>query len=105
MTTTVVLSSLSLEYVRVAVTIKRLGVEVDPTTDTVQMAFTAVGVEPVSADWKSASWETVDGEYIARCLVGPTGTVTLSDNMYTIWVKVADDPEIPVRPVGRLRVS
>jgi len=80
---------------------------VDPTSDTVQMAF--VNGEPTSGDWKTATWEadssTNPTTYYARCLVGPGGTVTLSDGDYQVWVKITDSPEVPVLKAGRLVVT
>ena len=101
-------SSLSLEYVLVKVASKQSGAWVDITADTVQMAFPVAGVTPVAGDWKAATWET-DTEtdpdtYYARCLVGPGGTVTLTAQLYDVYVKVTDSPEIPTIRAGQLRV-
>lgn len=102
------LSSLSTEYVRVAVSATTSGAAVDPTADTVQMAFTAEGVAPVAGDWKTSSWEvdatTNPDTYYARCLVGPSGTVALSAALFDVWVKISDSPEVPIRKAGSIRV-
>lgn len=98
------ISSLSKEYIRVAVSAKESGTAVDPTSDTVTMAFVTTD-EPVSGDFKTASWETDNGKYYARCLVGPGGTITLSDGLYSVWVKVTDSPEVPVLKAGTLMVT
>lgn len=95
-------SSLSTEYVRVAI-----DAGVDPTADNVQMAFPVTGVAPVLGDWKSATWETSDGTYYARCLVGPGigGVVSLTaGGLYDVYVKIADNPETVVRNTGALAV-
>jgi len=95
-------SALTTEYVRVAI-----DAGVDPTSDTVQMAFPATGVAPITGDWKSATWETVSGVYYARCLVGPGfgGVVTLTAGaLYDVYVKVADNPETVVRNTGALAI-
>jgi hypothetical protein len=42
--------------------------------------------------------------YIAQCLVGPDGGVTLATGTYTIWVKVTDNPQVPVEPVDLLQI-
>lgn len=100
--------ALSLEYVRVPVAAKTAGVAVNPSADVVVMAFTAVDVDPVVGDWKTASWETdattTPTTYYARCLVGPGGTVTLAVGVFDCWVKVTDAPEIPARRAGNLQV-
>lgn len=99
------ISSLSKEFVKVSVRVVKNGVDIDPTADTVEMAFTT-GSEPQSGDWKAATWETAEGPvYFARCLVGPGGTIQLTDGSYKVWVKVADSPEVPVRDVGKLVVT
>lgn len=92
------ISSLTKEYVRVPVAAREGSDDVDPTATTVVMAFTLDGAEPSS--WQTASWETdadTDPDtYYARCLIGPGGTITLTEGSYTVWVKVTDSPEIPV---------
>jgi hypothetical protein len=104
-----VISALSLEYVRVPVAAKQSGLVVDPSADVVKLAFTAAGVDPVSGDYKTSSWETdattTPSTYYARCLVGPAGTVTLAAGTYQVWVKVTDSPEIPVKRSGTLIVK
>ncbi len=97
------LSSLSREYVSYAVSASEGGSAIDPTTLNVEMAFT-VG-EPVTGDWKDADWETSSGVYLARCLVGPGGTITLSDGSYSVWIRITDSPEMPVMHVGYLVIE
>lgn len=103
-------SSLSENYVKVPVSATDSGASVNISTGTVTMAFTAVDTEPVSGDWKTATWETdatrSPARYYARCLVGPGGTVTLTDGDYDVWVKVTGvGSEIPVQKAGRITVS
>lgn len=109
MSAPLVISSLSKEYVRVRVFAKNAGAAVNPTADVVEMAFKSDGTEPSTPDWKTAAWETdatTDPDtYYARCLVGPGGTVTLTDGSYDVWVRVTDSPEIPVKKAGRLVVT
>ena len=73
------------------------------------MAFTAAGVDPVGGDYKTSSWETdattTPNTYLARCLVGPGGTVALAAGTYEVWVKITDSPEIPVLRSGTLVVT
>lgn len=101
------ISSLSLQYVKVPVAATLAGVAVNPTGDTVQMAFPTPAVPP--SNWYAATWETDATAsvpvYLARTTVGPGGTAVLAPGMYEIWVKVTDNPEIPVlRSVVRLEV-
>ncbi len=94
----------SLQYINAVVT----ALDRNPTTDVVQMAFTTQGGRPQSSDWKAASWDTAASvginNYLARCLVGPGGTVTLTTGQYAIWVKVTDNPEVPELPAGQLAI-
>lgn len=101
------ISSLSLQYVKVPVTATLAGVAVNPTADVVQMAFPTPGTPPVT--WYTAAWETDSTAsvpvYLARTTIGPGGTAALAPGTYEIWVKVTDNPEIPVlRSLARLEV-
>jgi len=103
-------SALSLEFVSVAVTAKTAGTPVNPTGDTVEFAFTPVTAKPAAGDWKTGTWDgtqpqTPGNAYIAHCLVGPGGTVALAAGKYTMWVRVTDNPEVPVIPFGRLHIT
>ncbi len=96
----------SLEYVRVPVQAVSNGVWLDPTADTVKMAFLATFDEPAAGDWKTATWNTVGGGlYQAQCLVGPTGTVTLTAGTWYLWVQITATPEAVVRQAGQLQVT
>lgn len=103
------ISSLSTEYIKCQVEFTVAGVVTDPSTDTVQMAFVAPGTDPVSGDWTAASWEsdiTTPSKPIryVRCLMGP-GAKVLAKGSYTVWVKIADNPETPAKPAGLLEVD
>lgn len=102
------LSSLATMYVQVPVSAKEAGLPIDPTGDAVTMAFTR-GADPESGDWKTASWDTdpttTPDTYLAQCLVGPSGAVTLGRGLWDVWVKVIDSPEVVIVPAGQLEVS
>lgn len=102
------ISSLSTEYVRVQIQATNNGVAVDPTADTVAMAFVTEGAAPQTGDWKTASWETDTTQTpiadYARCLVGAGGVVTLAAGVYDCFIKITDNPEAPVKKAGPLRV-
>lgn len=103
------LAAVSTEYVQVPMAALSSGTPVDPTADTVTMAFLAGAGPPVSGDWKTASWDTdastYPPTYRAQCLVGPAGgTVTLTAGVWSVWVKVADSPETPVKHSGQIKV-
>lgn len=104
------ISAASTEYVRVPVSARASGSVVNPTGDTVTMAFMSTAANPGDSDHKTASWETdattTPDTYYARCLVGPAGVVTLTAaTTYRVWVKVTDTPEVVLRPVGSLRAT
>jgi hypothetical protein len=97
------IASSSNEYVIVPVQITIGGSPYNPTADTVQMAFVSGSAQPSS--FSTASWTTtVQGTYYAKCLVGSAGTV-LAPGLYTVWVKIQDSPEVPIRQAGTLQVT
>jgi hypothetical protein len=103
------ISSASTEYIRVPVASERSGAPYDPTGDTVVMAFLAGAGPPESGDWKTASWDTdvttYPPTYLAQCLIGPSGgTVTLTAGVWSVWVKITDSPEVPVRRAGQIKI-
>jgi hypothetical protein len=103
------LSVLSTEFVQVPVSATVNGSSgYNPTADLVQMAFVATG-NPAVSDWKTGSWQTVTSSggpvFLAQCLVGPSGAAELAAGTYNIWLKVTDNPEVPVRQVGLLQIT
>ena len=98
------LSVASLEAVRVTVAATLGESVVDPTNDAVYLAFTGVGATPGSGDFVAGDWDTTAAGSQATCLVGPGGSAVLTAGLYSVWCKVSDDPEIPVRLVGDLGV-
>ena len=95
----------STEYVNVPVSARVAGSAVNPTADVVAMALPYRGVAPVSGDWKTASWETdsttTPATHYARLLVGPGGTA-YQVGSFDVYVKVTDNPEIPVLLAGEV---
>jgi hypothetical protein len=94
----------SLEEVPVTVTAP---VGINPTSDTVQMAFLSVPppTQPTSLQWNTAAWQSLSIPYVALCLVGPGGTITLTQGEWYVWIKVTASPEVPVKYAGLLQVS
>jgi len=103
----VTISVLSTVYVQVPIEAIESGAAIDPTSDTVKMAFMAAWAPPGSGDWKTAVWDTstAPGIYLAQCLVGPAGTVTLATGTYDIWVQISASPETPVLQGGTLTIT
>ena len=98
------LNVLSTEFVKVRVNATKLGVTYNPTGDVVYLAFKLVGDTPDSGDWVAGTWETTPTAYLARAVVGPMGDITLGSGEYVVWVKITDDPEVPVLQAGALSV-
>jgi hypothetical protein len=81
----------------------------DPTGDTVEFSFPAEGSRPTV--WSAGSW---DGSYSNgyATAVGPTvgftdsaATVELAVGTYLVFVRVTDDPEVPVRQAGAIVIE
>lgn len=102
------IAATSTQYVLVPVAYRVSGAATSPTSATVTMAFTTGDDPPGVSDWKTADWETdattTPDTYYARCLVGPSGTVTLTAGAYTVWVKTTGLTETPVLKAGGVRV-
>lgn len=98
----IAISHLSLQYVGVPVkAISLNGNSYNPTGDPVSMAFMPQATQvPQLSDWQAAVWATRAGNiiepYAAYCLVGPGGTIQLSIGTYVVYVKITDNPEVPV---------
>lgn len=93
----------STEDVLVPVEATISGVQLDPTTDVVAMAFIPVDQEkPLTGDWKVAGWETdptgAQPRYYARATIGPGGVIALTGGgtRYGVYVRITDSPEVPV---------
>lgn len=103
-------SQLSLEYVLIPVKATQAGAAYNPSADVVQFAFMPTPTQlPGTADWVSGSWIAVPSNvqypYSARCLVGPGGAAVLGTGTYVIYVKITDNPEIPVGIPGYLQIT
>ena len=105
------LSSLSREYIKIKVAGYRGGLLIDPSAFTVEFGFTALASPPEEPDtWYPGDWETVllhgtPVHYLARVLIGPGSDVVLADGTYDVWVKIYDTQERPVRHVGRIIIT
>lgn len=93
---------LSKEYVKVPVTATEAGMGVDLTTATVSMAFVGECAQPVTADWKTASWEGTAPYLSAKALVGPGSPSVLAVGTYSVWVRITTAAEVAVRLAGNL---
>ena len=108
--TSIGMSHLSTQYIFIPVNVTENGSLYNPTSDTVQFAFMPTATQvPQSGDWIAGSWNAVAANilypYQAKCLVGPAGTITLGIGTYIIYVRITDNPEIPVLISGQLQIS
>lgn len=103
-------SHLSTEYVVIPVRVSKAGVPYNPTSDAVQFAFMPTSVQqPQVSDWVSGNWDSVPTNiiypYNAKCLVGPSGSTVLTLGTYVVYMKITDNPAVPVRVAGQLGIS
>ena len=107
---TIGMSRLSTQYVLVPVSATKAGVSYNPTGDAVAFSFMPTATQvPGNSDWVVGSWQTDTSSllypYLAQCLVGPAGTITLGLGSFYIYVRVTDNPEIPVLVAGLLQIT
>lgn len=103
------ISAASTEYVKVQI---EPPVGVNPATDPVAFCFATLPELPGTPTWYTGSWQTItnpagDADYFARCLIGPSSNplVQLGAGRYYVFVKVTDNPAIPVKLAeGQLEV-
>lgn len=104
------INHLSTEYVLIPVVVTKAGVSYNPTGDPIAFAFMPTATQvPQSGDWVAGAWETDTPNplypYTAKCLVGPTGTINLGIGTYIVYIRVTDNPEVPILVAGQLQVS
>jgi hypothetical protein len=92
-------SSLSTEYVQTLVRVAA-AVPYDPSRDALAWAFTNAAAFPAQqpSTWYPGTWDVWPGPlYYAQVLIGPAnGGVVLSQGKWQCWLRVTDDPEVPV---------
>ncbi|MEV6833488.1 hypothetical protein AB0N17_02985 [Streptomyces sp. NPDC051133] len=99
----------SRQYIQVTVDVTVQGQVYNPTTDVVEFAFTSVSDRPTT--WYTGTWDgtsPIPGTiaYRAQVLVGPGSTgPALTVGKWAMWVRITDNPEQPVIPVGQLNVT
>lgn len=96
-------STLTKEFVEVIVTPRDSNA--DPTADVVKMAFMPGPAKPQVADWVTGSWRVGadSGKFYARGLIGP-GAKVLTPGTYQVWVTFTDNPEVPAKPTGSIKI-
>ena len=91
-------SQLATVYYLVPVNATQEGSAYNPTSDAVAMAFMPTPTQgPEAGDWATGSWDTAVSDilypYRLKCLIGPSGTVTLGIGRYVVYARIADSPE------------
>jgi hypothetical protein len=87
----------STEYLNVT-----LSADHDISADPVAFSIVSKGSEPGPV-WTSASVYTAG---VAKLLVGPASPYgQLTAGIYDIYVKITDNPEVPVLLAGQLRIT
>jgi hypothetical protein len=102
-------SAASQPQVLVPVSGRRNGAAVDPSADTVRVAFLDEPPEtasPESGDWQSASWETNSttdpDQYEVKTLVTAG---QLDPGTWYVWVEITDSPEVIAEYSGVIKVT
>jgi len=100
----------STEPVQLLIEATQGGSVYNPTGDPVAIAILPdTSPEPgyASSAWNTASWETDPGpSYWASILVGPlNGGVVLAAGTYIAYVRVTDNPAVPIKPGCYLIIS
>ena len=107
---TIGMSQLSTQYVFIPVNATKSGLAYNPTGDPVVFAFAATATYvPQNTDWVAGSWDTDTTSllypYQAKCLVGPAGVINPGIGTFVIYIKITDNPEVPVLIAGQLQIS
>lgn len=88
----------SVEYVKIPVTSPP---SVSLGTQTVEVAITDPVNRPEEADWNSAEWHD---DKTVRFLIGP-GAFPLAEGTHRVWLRLTDEPEVPVLIAGSITVT
>lgn len=85
------------------------GTAYNPTADIVQFAFMPqpANANPGLTDWHTGNWVTTGTTtYLAQILLGPgPGGTALATGTYNVWIKITDNPEIPVAQIDTLTIT
>lgn len=92
----------SQEFIRVTVAATKGGDDFDPTGDDVQMALPIEGQPPTV--WIDAVWETEGPPWVAHIPATDDDFPEVEVGTYDVYVKITDDPEVPVILSDRLVV-
>jgi hypothetical protein len=82
------------------------GGEATLSSQPVAIALTAERQDPDDdTTWLTASWTgTADTARAAAILIGPGTSHEIAEGRYEVWVRVVDNPEVPIVHAGRLTI-
>lgn len=87
------------------------GITVNPTSDTVEVAFTNNGATPGGAGtaaWRTATWETDNTgpapAYDVVVTIGSSATGALTAGVYQTTVRVTHNPTVPWINAGPIKI-
>lgn len=86
------------------------GANPDPALDVVQFQLVLGGLparaQPTEPAWMNGFWlPAANGVLYAGVLVGPGGTLTPAPGRWAVWIRVVDNPTIPVAAIDQLTVT
>ncbi|MBP2370195.1 hypothetical protein JOF36_005891 [Pseudonocardia parietis] len=101
----------SKEFVKVTVTPSKdpaTGTPLDISADLVEMCVT-LATHPEELDWQPAAWvgtaDVTTGAIACRLLVQPSALGLAANSQPAVFVRVHDNPEIPVLKAGQLSIN
>jgi len=93
-------SVLSTQYQQTLIAVTSVSGDYNPTSDTVSWAFANANAYPAAApsEWTAGEWVTYPGgQWWAQVLVGPAnGGLVLGTGTWQAYLRITDDPEVPV---------
>lgn len=92
------------------------GMNPDPSVDVVQFQFVVGGLPkrneptesstPITTGWLDGFWiSQAPGPLLAAILVGPGGGIELAPGRWAAWIRIVDNPTVPVQAVDQITIT